>query len=97
MGAPLTAGRFESSCDYSRSEAAKHCMWGETMHHSNFQHVFFQQRFYILIKKEHRINTPQRRSIEGGGVGNQEKEQPLVVLAAAWYESKAHTLNSHTK
>lgn len=42
------------------------------MHHSNFQHAFFQQRFYILIKKEHRIKTPHRRSM-GGGRKSREK------------------------
>lgn len=33
MGDPLTASRFESSCDYSHSEAAKCLRWGGTMPH----------------------------------------------------------------
>lgn len=73
MGDPLTASRFESSCDYSHSEAAKYCMWGETMPHSNFQHVFCHQRFYILIKKEHRIKTSDSRSMGGGEMSRKKK------------------------
>lgn len=87
VGDPLTASRFESSCDYGHFEAAKYCMWGHTMPHSNFQHVFCHQRFYILIEKEHRIKTSDSMSME-------ERE---MFKGMSRYELRAYILNSHMK
>lgn len=84
VGDPLTASRFESSCDYSHSEAAKYCMWGETMPHSNFQHVFCHQRFYILIKKEHKIKTSDTMSMAGGRTSRNKPTQGCFISSMVW-------------